>query len=363
MTRRRMLTTAAVTALVAAVPMAAFGVWSVTGSASGDAATGGITAPTSVSVPSSVTNGSVAVSWAGATAPNGSSLKYFVERRAEAGSTWTAACGTLSAPIGQSSCTQTAVADGAYRYRVTSRLGSSWRATSAESAKVTVSTPVTPVAATVVAAPAPDTTADAGSTSVTGISVSQGSTLAVLVYRHVSGNSAPALSSISGTAIQGTPTLLSAGSNNALQTFGSPERHGIWAYQATASGTSNSSLTVNFSGANNIHTKVVVLRISGHDPSSLVAAVQLASSGNKSTTATGTLAGASANNGHILFIGSEESTTMSQPAGFTSLDAPPAAGARSGTFFKDAAQSSQASSALGGNVRWASISLEIKRAP
>lgn len=112
--------------------------WSTTGSGSGAAKSGSITAPGAPTVPgSTVTNGNVAVSWSGATGPSGATLKYFVERMV--GTTPTAVCAsTFAAPITATSCTDTGVPNGTYKYRVTTRLGSAWKAVSAESATVTV---------------------------------------------------------------------------------------------------------------------------------------------------------------------------------------------------------------------------------
>lgn len=141
-----------------AVAAPAVAAWSVSGSAAGGSSAGAVTAPSSVTVPATSTNGTVAVSWAGATGPSGSALRYLVERLV--GTTATSVCGSsFAAPITGSSCTDSSVPDGVYRYRVTTRLGASWLASSSDSSPVTVTT----VAALAVSTPDLDSASDSGS--------------------------------------------------------------------------------------------------------------------------------------------------------------------------------------------------------
>jgi hypothetical protein len=161
-TRQVTLATASVAALsvVFAGPAAA-SLWASTGSAAGNGKAGSTGAATSVTVPSStVTNATVAVGWSGATGPAGATPTYFVERMA--GALATPACGsTFAAPISGSSCSDTSVPNGSYTYRVTTRLGANWQATSGQSSTVTVT------AAVVVTVGTPDLTAasDSGSSN------------------------------------------------------------------------------------------------------------------------------------------------------------------------------------------------------
>jgi hypothetical protein len=161
-TRQITLATASVAALSVVFAGPAFAsLWARTGSAAGTGKAHSVGAATVVTVPSStVTNGTVAVSWSGATGPSGATLMYFVERMV--GASATPACGsTLAAPISGSSCNDTSVPDGSYKYRVTTRLGDNWQATSSQSATVTVTAAVTVTVGT------PDLTAasDSGSSN------------------------------------------------------------------------------------------------------------------------------------------------------------------------------------------------------
>ncbi len=145
MISRRLLAPLGAVVLVAATPaLASAASWGTTGSGSARKSAGSLGAPTSVTVPSStVTNGTVAVSWSGATIPAGATASFFVERKS--GATYSAACGsTFASPVAGTSCNDTSVADGTYRYRVTTRLGGAWQATSGDSANtVTVTTTTT----------------------------------------------------------------------------------------------------------------------------------------------------------------------------------------------------------------------------
>jgi hypothetical protein len=115
---------------------AASAAWTKPGTGSGTGAALTLGTPTNVVVPSSVTNGSVSVSWTGITAPAGASITYQVDRKS--GSTYAQAGGTC-AGAATSPCNDTGVANGSYQYRVTAKLGSSsWTRASTDSGTVDV---------------------------------------------------------------------------------------------------------------------------------------------------------------------------------------------------------------------------------
>jgi hypothetical protein len=121
-------------AIMAATP--AFASWPSTGIGVAGAATGTLTAPTSVTVPAfSAPN--VSVGWtasSGATTPSG----YYVTRTAGGGPV--AACASSpSSLLTGTSCTDTGVANGVYTYAVTA-VYRTWTARSTASASVTVTT-------------------------------------------------------------------------------------------------------------------------------------------------------------------------------------------------------------------------------
>lgn len=114
----------------------AVAMWASGTSANVTVSSGGLAAPTSVTVPATST-GSVAVSWtasAGPVHPEG----YYVTRTT--GSTSSAACGTSASSLTTAtSCTDSSVPAGSYTYKVTA-VYKSWSATSSASGTVVVST-------------------------------------------------------------------------------------------------------------------------------------------------------------------------------------------------------------------------------
>ncbi|MEO5319296.1 hypothetical protein PV761_12015 [Arthrobacter sp. CC3] len=125
-------------ALVLAVLLgapAASASWSATGKGSTTAAAATLAPPTNVTVPSS-SNSNVSVSWTGQ-AGTPAATGYYVSRIT--GSTSVLACGSSpAAPITGTSCTDSSVPEGTHKYVVTA-VHRSWRATSAASGIVTVS--------------------------------------------------------------------------------------------------------------------------------------------------------------------------------------------------------------------------------
>ena len=137
LTRALVLATAVVTTLAVLAPVAPVSAyWHAGGSTSGSASTGVLGAPTVVTVPAS-SGPTVLVSW---TVFRGlAPIAYYVTRSGDGGTV--AACGTSAAvTIASASCTDTAVADGSFTYRVTA-VYRSWTAASAPSGTVVVTTP------------------------------------------------------------------------------------------------------------------------------------------------------------------------------------------------------------------------------
>src|SRR5207248_10321485 len=96
-------------------------------------------APSGVSAASSSTPGAVSVSWTAPSTPNGTSPGYVVQRSSDGGTSWDSAggnCPTTSGSFTATTCTDTGLAAGTYKYRVTA-YWQSWTATSS-SASITL---------------------------------------------------------------------------------------------------------------------------------------------------------------------------------------------------------------------------------
>jgi len=118
---------------------AAWGFWTATATGAAIATTGNLGAPTSVVATAPSDGSTVSLTWSAATLGTGqpASGYYVVRIRVSDGAT-APACGTsTAAPLAGTSCDDLGVADGVYRYRVTSVVGG-WTATSDPSADVTV---------------------------------------------------------------------------------------------------------------------------------------------------------------------------------------------------------------------------------
>jgi Bacterial Ig-like domain len=140
--RRRLLVPVGLAAAILAGAGAAWAYWTTTGSGIATAGTATLGAPTSVTATATGGTG-VAVAWAGSSLSSGQpAAGYYVTRMS--GSASAAACGTSAAqPTTGTSCSDTGVPDGSYRYVVTAVYGS-WTADSAPSATVTVVSDTTP---------------------------------------------------------------------------------------------------------------------------------------------------------------------------------------------------------------------------
>ena len=102
-----------------------------TGSQGAGGTVGALSAPSGVSASSTSTPGAVSVSWTAPSTPNGDSPSYVVQRSSDGGTTWGSAGGNCPAASGSftaTTCTDTGLAAGTYKYRVTS-YWKSWSAT------------------------------------------------------------------------------------------------------------------------------------------------------------------------------------------------------------------------------------------
>ncbi len=138
--RRRLLPPLAALLAVALGAGVAWAYWISTGNGAGSAAAGGLNAASHVTASSGAGTSTVSLSWAAAAtsatavAPSG----YYVTRIASDNSTAAACATSPDSTSTATSCTDTAVPDGAYQYVVTA-VFHTWTATSTRSNSVTVS--------------------------------------------------------------------------------------------------------------------------------------------------------------------------------------------------------------------------------
>ena len=120
-----------------AVCGSAWSFWASLGGGSGAATTNTLAAPTGVSGTAATDGTDVSVTWA-AGSTGVAAAGYVVVRTSTAGGDQSAACGSSAAsPVALTSCTDSSVPDGTYRYTVVA-VRSGWTATSVPSAVVTV---------------------------------------------------------------------------------------------------------------------------------------------------------------------------------------------------------------------------------
>lgn len=124
-------------AVLMAVSGTAWAAWTALGGGTGQATTGTLVAPSTVSASAGSGASSVGVTWTAPStgvAPNG----YRIDRTDTTSGSTVAACGSSSSSlVTGTSCTDAAVPDGSYRYTVVA-IRSGWTATSATSSPVTV---------------------------------------------------------------------------------------------------------------------------------------------------------------------------------------------------------------------------------
>jgi large repetitive protein len=245
------------------------------------------------------------------------------------------------------SCTATGLSPGtAYTWTLTA-VYNNWK-----SSPATASATTPAVVGASLLRGATDSTSGSMSSSVFSVTTTRGADLLILVYRQAS-SSTLGVSSVSGTAISGTPALVTS------KAFGSPATYELWAYRATGTGTWGGTVTVTFSAANNDTTVIDVVQLSGDQAGSPV--TQAAGSAGWGTTAAGAaLTGASSQDGEVFFAGLAASTTMSTPSGYSALDAPAyGASAVRGAWFSSAASASGISTRLGASGWYGTIEIEI----
>ncbi|HEV3382936.1 MAG TPA: fibronectin type III domain-containing protein [Trebonia sp.] len=190
------------------------------------------------------------------------------------------------------------------------------------------------------------TSASTVTDSKTGAS---GAVVIILIYRQASSNH-PAVSSITGTAISGTPAAINS------QSFGSPPKYVVSAYSATGSGTTNGTVTVTFDTTNNVNTTIDVVGLSGYNTSSPIAGSAVSSSSG--TTATGSaLTPGNSSDGELFFAGLTSATSMTTPTGYTALDVP--ASTVHGSWYSTSASATGISATLGVSSTGATIEIEI----
>jgi hypothetical protein len=183
------------------------------------------------------------------------------------------------------------------------------------------------------------------------VTTTNGATLIILIYRQAS-NANLGISSISGTAISGTPTAITS------QVFNANGKYEVWAYRAAGTGTANGTIGVNFSASNNTRTVIDVVQLSGNSTASPVARSAV-SSGSSATASGGALTGASASDGELFFAGVAASVTMSTPSGYTALDA--SSPGTQGAWFSSSASASGTATTLAPSSSWGTIAVEITR--
>lgn len=217
---------------------------------------------------------------------------------------------------------------------------------------------------TVVSAPAANVSAvlkgaatDTGATSsssVTNVATTSGRTELILVYRE----SAIGQDTIPTAGITGPFTGTPVAVTSSVDFSG---KHSLFVWRGVGNGATG-SVTVSFTGNNkNVLTVVQVIELSGNDTATPI--VQSPAATGTTSPATATLTSPGSGNAELVLIGATGNTTVATPAAFTQLSTQNGAtgsGYSVKSAFNATAQAST-SSALGANVAWGTIALEIKR--
>jgi hypothetical protein len=322
-------------AIVLSVPGEAFALFSATPAAPAAAVTAAtIAAPTGFT-PTAASSTSVTLSW---TAP-----------AALTGYTLSQSPGTLAGcSATPSSTTTTCTATGlsartAYTWTLTA-VYNSWLSSSVTASATTYAG----VSATLLAN-ATDSVSGSSSSSVASVTTTSGADLLILIYRQGSADGL-GVSSVSGSAISGTPTLVNS------EEFSSSQKYKLWAYSATGSGTSGGTVTIKFSDTTNVTTTIDVVQLSGDKVGSPIA--QSAVTASFGATATGrALTGVNAGDAEIFFAGLATSTTMSTPSGYSALDA--SGSGLHASWFDPAASTTAITTTLGTSASYGTIEIEI----
>jgi Fibronectin type III domain len=248
------------------------------------------------------------------------------------------------------SCTATGLSPGtAYTWTLTA-LYNNWKSSPVQAAGTT-----SPAVGATLLGTETDTSLFSQSSTVTGVTTTSGAALLILVYRQaLVGNLG--VNSISGTAIGGTPSQVSA------QTFSSGGvKYLVAAWTATGTGLSGGTVTVGFTNTNFLTTTTIdVVQLSGVDTTSPVVQAATSTASSATTATGGALPGASPSDGEVFFAGLSEATTMSTPGGYTALDAPAAgSSALYAAWFSPSASSSGVVTTLGTSSTYGTIEIEV----
>ncbi len=148
--RRLLLLPALMLSLVLGLPTSALAYWTTTGSGQRTATTATLAAPASVTATSTAGSNSATITWTAS--PSGAPTGYRVERSANGGGSWTTACAQASYPTA-GSCTESALANGTYQYRVVALKGS-WTAPRSAASSITIARDTVAPTVTIDQAPA-----------------------------------------------------------------------------------------------------------------------------------------------------------------------------------------------------------------
>src|SRR5206468_842692 len=147
--RSRRVLAALVSCLLAASAVAAWAIWSAGASSTSHGAAGAATVNQGATPTASGAPGrTITVSWAASTLSNGHAVDgYVIERYISGGALQTTLAG-CSGTIGATSCIESSVPDGSWRYSVTPVIATNWRGTERiqGTAIVVDTTPPTPSA-------------------------------------------------------------------------------------------------------------------------------------------------------------------------------------------------------------------------
>jgi hypothetical protein len=263
------------------------------------------------------------------------------------GYTLSQSAGTLagcSATPSGTSCTATGLTSHtAYTWTLKAAYNN-WLSSSVQASATTMST----VGFTLVAK-ATDGTGGTSSSTATGVTTISGAGLLILIFRQ--GSSAVGITSVSGSAISGTATVITSQAPT-------DSDFEVAAYYATGTGTSNGTVTVSFSASNNVSTSIDVVQLSGDNTASPIAQSAVSVSSSPGATVTGgALSGASASNGELFFAVLTTTTSMSTPTGYTVLDVP--ASTVHGVWDSSSASTAGITTNLGVSSYWGTIEIEI----
>jgi hypothetical protein len=238
--------------------------------------------------------------------------------------------------------------------------GSGYTLTASSNATLTTATssPFNVTAAMVVGATL--LTGNSGSPCTSGpscttasISAPAGTTLLILAQRGGSTTTTDSVTSITGP-------FSATSSVNSVEYPLASNRDYLFAWTATANGSSG-SVTVNFASGSNANPTVIdVIKLSGNNTSTPVA--QQTTGSSQTGTATATLASPNGANGEVVLVSYLANATLTTPAGFTALDTIQTGsngGENYGLYFNSSAQASTSisSSSLGNG--WGTIAIEI----